>query len=187
MKNRKRARLAVSSGPLHPHRQLCRQSGSPLQKNLMPNSGSLPKRAAIIAGFVFVVVYAGDYGLLRYKMSGNTGLDTVTSYYGTPTKDGKMEIFTDQPQTETCVHSLFPHLGYRPCWYANRNNVTQVGALNYQRTFDSVVCRNAESFAQASLRWQPLAAVEAAPARHALAGDDAGKSRRGCGATVPRR
>jgi hypothetical protein len=51
----------------------------------------------------------------------------VTSYYGTALKDGKMEIFTDQPQVETCAHSLFPHSGYRPCWYAARNNVKPIG------------------------------------------------------------
>lgn len=111
----------------------------------MEYSGSLAKRVGIVAGIVFVVIYAGDYGLLQYKMRGNSGLGTVTSYYGTPTKDGKMEIFTDQPQIETCVHSLFPHLGYRPCWYANRNNVTQVGRLSYRRTFRFSACDPAAS------------------------------------------
>ena len=128
----------------------------------MENSGSIAKRIAIIAGTIFVVVYAADYALL--KMRGNNALGTVTSYYGTPTKDGKMEIFTDQPQTETCVHSLFPHLGYRPCWYAGRNNITQVGQLNSPRRRSVSACDPAAS-APASVRWQPLAVIAETPAR----------------------
>jgi len=37
-----------------------------------------------------------------------------------------MEIFTDEPQTETCVHSLFPHDGYRACWYIPHGAVKQI-------------------------------------------------------------
>jgi hypothetical protein len=88
------------------------------------------KRGAIAVVALFVVVYACDYTLLRFKMSRNNGADAVgkvTSYYSTALKNGKLEIFTDQPQTETCVHSLFPHSGMRPCWYASRNNVKTIG------------------------------------------------------------
>jgi hypothetical protein len=76
-----------------------------------------------------VLIYAVDYGVLRYKMeSANpaAAFGSVTSFYGTATKGGKMEIFTDQPQTETCVHSLFPHSGYRACWYISRGSVKQI-------------------------------------------------------------
>lgn len=88
------------------------------------------KRGGIALLSLFVVVYSCDYALLRYRMGTNNGAGatgTVTSYYGTALKDGKMEIFTDQPLTETCVHSLFPHSGLRPCWYASRNNVKPIG------------------------------------------------------------
>jgi hypothetical protein len=96
----------------------------------MANFASIAKRSGVAAVALFVVVYACDYGLLRLKMGKNSGADalgTVTSYYGTALKDGKMEIFTDQPLTETCVHSLFPHAGLRPCWYASRNTVRPIG------------------------------------------------------------
>jgi hypothetical protein len=78
------------------------------------------KRAGVIAVTVFALLYAGDYVLLSRKMHGadqSAAFGAITSYYGTATKGGKMEIFTDQPQIETCVHSLFPHSGYRACWY----------------------------------------------------------------------
>lgn len=89
----------------------------------------IAKRGVLAVLLLLVLVYACDYGVLRFRMSRNNGagaLGTVTSYYGTALKDGKLEIFTDQPQTETCVHSLFPHSGMRPCWYASRNNVKTI-------------------------------------------------------------
>jgi hypothetical protein len=87
------------------------------------------KRAVVAVLAFFVLLYVCDYGVLRFRMSRNNGagaFGTVTSYYGTALKDGKLEIFTDQPQTETCVRSLFPHSGMRPCWYASRNNVKTI-------------------------------------------------------------
>ena len=102
-----------------------RGAASPMQ-----DLAKLSKLIAIIALGVLAIVYAADYALLHHKMGQNGGADalgTVTSYYGTALKDGKMEIFTDQPQVETCVHSLFPHSGYRACWYASRNTVKPIG------------------------------------------------------------
>ena len=96
----------------------------------MRSFAKLSERIAIIVLAVFAILYAGDYALFQHKMSEKGGADalgSVTSYYGTALKDGKMEIFTDQPQVETCAHALFPHSGYRPCWYASRNNVKPIG------------------------------------------------------------
>ena len=86
------------------------------------------RRAALIVAGALVVLYLADYALLRHKMTNpdqTVAYGTITSFYGTATKGGKMEIFTDQPQTETCVHSLFPHAGYRACWYISKGGVKQ--------------------------------------------------------------
>jgi hypothetical protein len=86
------------------------------------------KRAVLIVLSALVVVYAFDYALLHHKMANpdqTVAYGTITSFYGTATKGGKMEIFTDQPLTETCVHSLFPHSGYRACWYVSKGGVKQ--------------------------------------------------------------
>jgi hypothetical protein len=96
----------------------------------MANLAQLSKRIALATIAVLAIAYLVDYALLRVKMNKNHGADalgTVTSFYATALKDGKMEIFTDQPQVETCVHSLFPHSGYRPCWYASRNSIQPIG------------------------------------------------------------
>jgi hypothetical protein len=92
---------------------------------------SLVQRIVIgVVAFAFLL-YGFDYGILRLKASRNNGASafgTVTVVYGTPTKDGRVEIFTDQSQTVTCVNSLFPHLGYSPCWYVRRNQMQEIGA-----------------------------------------------------------
>jgi hypothetical protein len=96
----------------------------------MPSIARLSERIAIIALAAFAVIYACDYALFQHQMTTHGGADalgSVTSYYGAALKDGKMEIFTDQPQVETCAHSLFPHAGYRPCWYASRDKVKPIG------------------------------------------------------------
>ncbi|HEY0703863.1 MAG TPA: hypothetical protein VGD60_13935 [Candidatus Acidoferrales bacterium] len=83
-------------------------------------------RIALTLVGLLLLVYLVDYGMLRRKMANpnqTLAYGTITSFYGTGTKGGRMEIFTDQPQTETCVHSLFPHAGYRACWYVSKSGV----------------------------------------------------------------
>src|ERR1700722_6256822 len=90
----------------------------------------IPKQTDVASLTTFAILYAADFAIFQHNLSKNgpaAALGSVTSYYGTALKDGKMEIFTDQPQTETCAHSMFPQAGYRPCWYANRNNVKPIG------------------------------------------------------------
>jgi hypothetical protein len=99
------------------------------REEVATDGGNPLKRIAIALVVAFVLTYAIDYGLLRQKMASANpaaAYGSVTSFYGTATKGGKMEIFTDQPQTETCVHSLFPHSGYRACWYIPHGSVKQI-------------------------------------------------------------
>ncbi len=87
------------------------------------------KRMAVGVLALLVAVYIGDYLRVRLRMAypkSGDAFGAVTMYYSTTLKSGKTEVFFDQPQTETCVHSLFPHFGDRPCWYASRNSVKPV-------------------------------------------------------------
>jgi hypothetical protein len=86
----------------------------------------------IVMGFAifciasFAVAYAGDYLWLQYRMRNVQPTDpfeSVTFYYGTAMKNGKVEVFYGQPQTQTCVHALFPHASYTPCWYFKRSGI----------------------------------------------------------------
>jgi hypothetical protein len=74
-----------------------------------------------------VLIYIGDYLFVRFRMTRNLSGDPfetrmVERAYGLPHKNGSAEIVTDPPEAETCVHSIFPHMGYEPCWYLNRNS-----------------------------------------------------------------
>lgn len=83
------------------------------------------KRVLVSTMAVFLVLYFADWAwFLRRSSNPKAGdaLGSVTYYYASALKDGKAEVYFDQPQTEVCVHSLFPHAGHSPCWYANRKN-----------------------------------------------------------------
>ena len=72
-----------------------------------------------------IIVYGGDYLSIRYRMSHKASKPpfAVLKFrptYAIPQKDGKDEFDFGDPETETCVHSLLPHFGYRPCWYASK-------------------------------------------------------------------
>ena len=76
------------------------------------------------------VVYVLEDVRVRYRMRRAETAEVMgaeTFYYSTLRKDGRVEIFWDQPQTEICVRALLPHAGYRPCWYARRSPVRTIG------------------------------------------------------------
>ena len=81
------------------------------------------KRALISAALGTAVLFVGDWIWFSHR-SGSPGgaLGSVTYYFASALKDGKAEVYFDQPQTETCARSLFPHAGYNPCWYENRRS-----------------------------------------------------------------
>jgi hypothetical protein len=87
------------------------------------------KRVLIIAFVSLSILYIGDYISIRYRVAKNRtpfGVVTVQTYYAVPQKNRKTEFYFDQPQNQSCIHSLFPHFGYSPCWYLNRKRVKQI-------------------------------------------------------------
>ena len=72
------------------------------------------------------VVYVADALVLQYRLAHGSGSEPMTVYFATRLKNGKLEIFTDRPQTETCARAMFPHFGYRPCWYVRRTGGVKV-------------------------------------------------------------
>jgi hypothetical protein len=83
------------------------------------------KRILAITALALAVLYAGDYLLLRDRIKKGRdayGTVQVESYSAVPEKGNKVEFFYNDPETEECVHSLFPHLGDNPCWYASRTS-----------------------------------------------------------------
>jgi len=86
-------------------------------------------RGGISIALLLAVIYAGDTVSVRYGFPGHRdplGHIEVETYYAVLKKDGKTEYMFAGTQNETCVKSLFPHLGYSPCWYLQRNRVRRI-------------------------------------------------------------
>jgi len=67
-----------------------------------------------------ILAYGTDYAVFRYRVSSNRepyGQVTVIPYDAVQQKSGKTQFIFNPPQVQTCVHALFPHAGYAPCWY----------------------------------------------------------------------
>jgi hypothetical protein len=77
-----------------------------------------------------VLIYVIDAAVLRFRASTNRdaafGTVTVRAYYAIPRKDKKTDLMFADPKDETCTNSLFPQMGYSPCWYLQRHKQQQM-------------------------------------------------------------
>jgi hypothetical protein len=85
----------------------------------------MAKRILIGMAAALVIVYIGDYAWVRIRMRKPTAINpfqvvTTQGVLEVPHKDGRYEIILQDPQTQTCVHALFPHGGNNPCWSVAR-------------------------------------------------------------------
>jgi hypothetical protein len=86
---------------------------------------NLVKRILISAVAAFAVLFFGDYLSVRIRAlhpKPTYPFETLKALrvLAIPEKNGKTsyEVDAQNPeQTVTCVHSLFAHYGYSPCWY----------------------------------------------------------------------
>ena len=92
------------------------------------------KLAFFVAVFSLVLTYLGDDAFVRFrsaeKSSDLFGYVAVTT--AATMKNGRVEIYAPKP--ESCLHSLFPHQGYKPCWYLARSPVKLIGAFSTTTT-----------------------------------------------------
>jgi hypothetical protein len=92
--------------------------------------GKFARRALVFIAGLVAIVYAGNYGAVRlraaYPRLGSAyGSVQMERLYAIPLKNGNVEYELDARQpdvTVPCVRALFPHMGYRPCWYLRRNS-----------------------------------------------------------------
>ena len=86
---------------------------------------SILVKRAFIAALVPGFFYCTDYLYVRVRMFHPKPADPFESLMtlrvlAIPERNRKTqyEVYVQNPeQTVTCVHSLFPHYGYSPCWY----------------------------------------------------------------------
>ena len=85
----------------------------------------MPVAVGRITAGLLALLYAGDYLVVRYRIPKSRdpyAVVKVRTYYVVPQKNGKPEFYFLPPEDQTCVRSLFPHLGYKPCWYLRRKS-----------------------------------------------------------------
>lgn len=86
-------------------------------------------RLLLIAAALVLVLYLGDTISIKYQIPGGReqfGSVEVQKLLAVPQKNHKTEYIADPPETQQCVHSLFPQLGLAPCWYLARHAMQQV-------------------------------------------------------------
>jgi hypothetical protein len=92
--------------------------------------GTILKWTVVVLVAALAVVYCGDYLVIKIRAAKSPSTAfSVIKYRPTmaiPHKDGRQEFVFGDPTTETCVNSLFPHFGDRPCWYVSSQARTPV-------------------------------------------------------------
>ncbi len=71
-----------------------------------------------------ILFYAGDYLVLRYRISNHgdaLGSVLVKRTLAVRLKSNKIEYTALDPVNRVCANSIFPQLGYSPCWYLRRH------------------------------------------------------------------
>lgn len=80
------------------------------------------------------LLYGGDYVSARFRIPGGRqtlGTVEVRTMWAIKQKDGRIDYELGDTQTQPCLRSIFPHLGYTPCWYlrSHADQVIKVGRV----------------------------------------------------------
>jgi hypothetical protein len=98
----------------------------------MPPPGRLARlvlRISVAAALLVAAAYAVDSLALHlrfFDQQARLGTVRVRRYYAVRLKNRSTSYMFDEPRDETCVHSIFPHFGDPPCWYAARHTEERI-------------------------------------------------------------
>jgi hypothetical protein len=82
------------------------------------------KSAVIGAVLALCALYVGDYAVARSRPQQSV---QIQPFYAIHEKSGKTEFdYSVPPETQSCVASLFPHLGSNPCWYVTTHRTRKI-------------------------------------------------------------
>ena len=87
------------------------------------------KRALVFIVLAILLVFAGDYLWLRFRMATNRaafGNVTRDVYYSVKIKNGKTEFSYGGQQDFECPNSVLPQYWEKPCWLARRQKEVQI-------------------------------------------------------------
>lgn len=94
-------------------------------------------RSTIFLVAALTILYAGDWGVLRVRMSRRTAFSSVQvdEFVAASFKGNKQDYYFAGTAQQECVRSIFPHASDVPCWWLRRH-ATQwkvIGALMPER------------------------------------------------------
>ena len=78
------------------------------------------KRVLIVALLAGVLIYAADFAFLHVRTKQFDSVQ-VRVMYAVKMKNRQTEYLPEEPQNLSCVNSMFPQMGYAPCWYLSRH------------------------------------------------------------------
>jgi hypothetical protein len=82
------------------------------------------RRVLLYAAVFVAVVYLADYLAAKTNPLGSV---QVQPYLAIHLKNKKTEFDFDVPtETQSCVVSFAPHMGYLPCWYLKKRTVQRI-------------------------------------------------------------
>jgi hypothetical protein len=78
---------------------------------------------AIVLAVALALLYAGDWAVLRIRLSHGTAYRTITvnQFLATPLKGNKVEYDWTGTAQQTCSRSIFPQAGNTACWWLERH------------------------------------------------------------------
>ena len=79
------------------------------------------KRILIAVFAVLAILYAVDYVAARQRPRGSMRVDRL---YTSTDKWNAVVWSRGDPVMESCVNSLLPHFGLKPCWYLTRHQMS---------------------------------------------------------------
>ena len=80
------------------------------------------RQGTTILLMVCAAVYAVDYAFARLQPHAFADIP-VDRMFEMTNRWGGVEFSVGKSGFERCVHSLFPHFGYVPCWYLKTQDV----------------------------------------------------------------
>jgi hypothetical protein len=106
----------------------------------------IAKRILIATVLAVVLLYLGDAASVQLRNIHSHPTDpfeslTAPRILAIPENNGKIAYEPDiqQPnQTITCVHSLFPHSGFSPCWYIKKHLQQPIPMIQFLHTPSSL-------------------------------------------------
>jgi hypothetical protein len=90
----------------------------------LPLVAAQGRRGLLYVAIFITVVYGADYLAAKTNPLGSV---QVQPYLAIHLKNKKTEFDFDVPtQTQSCVASFAPHMGYPPCWYLKKRTVQRI-------------------------------------------------------------